>query len=334
MVFPLILIRDYGLHVEKLLYELDCEVISIVIVNWNSGWLLENCVQSLLRNARGSQIIVVDNASVDSSLHFIAGTKADLLVLRNERNIGFAAGNNLGWHAGKGELILFLNPDTECFPESVSCLEQTLMEDRHVWAVGGHLVSPSGQPRSDFNVRPFPTVGRVAAEMMFLDEIWPSGHWSRSGRAAQSSCAVDVDQPAAACLMVARTALESIGGFDEAFHPAWFEDVDLCRQIRNKGGRIQYQPGARFLHYGGYSLNQISRREFLEFYHTNQIRYFQKHHGSKAAARVKKLVILGLVLRSVFSLAYPLVPDSSRLSSAKTFWSAALRIRQLCEVLS
>jgi len=96
--------------------------------------------------------------------------------------------------------------------------------------------------------------------------------------------------------MVARTALDAIGGFDEIFSPAWFEDVDLCRRIRNQGGRIQYQPGARFIHHGGYSLRRMRRQDFLVLFHTNQIRYFNKHHGPRTASRVKRWVILGLLL--------------------------------------
>ena len=179
---------------------------------------------------------------------------ADLSILRNNRNIGFAAGNNLGWRASKGDRILFLNPDTECLPESIPRLEQTLISDHAIWAVGGRLVGPTGKPQFDFNVRSFPTIGSVASEMFFLDEIWPSNPWSHSVHPDDGGQPVDVDQPAAACLMVSRAALESIGGFDEAFYPAWFEDVDLCRRIRNQGGRIQFQPNACFLHHGGYSL--------------------------------------------------------------------------------
>ena len=307
-------------------------MVSIIIVNWNSGRLLENCVQSLIGNAAGCQIVIVDNASTDSSLTFLERTRADIPVLRNSRNIGFAAANNLGWRMSKGTSILFLNPDTESLHGSVELLDSTLSADNGVWAAGGHLVSPSGQPQSDFNVRPFPTVGRVAADMLFLDEIRHFSPRIRPRRVSPGNVVMDVDQPAAACLMVKRTALESAGGFDESFRPAWFEDVDLCKRIRNQGGRIRYVPGARFIHHGGYSLSRMSWQDFLESFHSNQIRYFRKHHGPHTAARVKKIVVLGLFLRSAISVAYPLAPGLSRLSSARAFWMAARRIGKLPEV--
>jgi GT2 family glycosyltransferase len=306
-------------------------MISIVIVNWNSGALLENCVRSLLSNAAGCQIVIVDNASDDSSMSFADAMGTALSVLRNSRNAGFAAGNNLGWRASKGDVILFLNPDIECLPGSIHHLEQTLASDPAIRAAGGCLISPSGKSKKDFNVRSFPTVGSVASEMIFLDEIWPSNPWSHRVRPADSGQAVDVDQPAAACLMVSRAALESIGGFDEAFYPAWFEDVDLCRRIRNQGGRIQFQPNARFLHHGGYSLGRISRQEFLESFHINQIRYFRKHYGRRAARRVQRLISLGLFLRAGGSLIHPPAPETSRAAASRAFLNAARRIFSLCE---
>ncbi len=307
-------------------------MISVVIVNWNSGNLLESCVRSLLNNAGECQILIVDNASSDASLQLAAGLSPDIAILKNKQNIGFAAANNLGWRASTGTRILFLNPDTECLPGSIERLDQTLAADKAIWAAGGHLIGASGRSQEGFNVRPFPSVAGVAAEMLFLDKIRRPRPVSCAAGAASGMLAVDVDQPAAACLMVNREALEKIGGFDEAFGPAWFEDVDLCRRIRDHGGRIQYQPEARFRHLGGYSLNRLSRQSFLVTFHLNQIRYFRKHHGPRAAARVKRLIIWGLRLRSALSLVYPPATGEPRISLAKTFWDAARYVGEQSEV--
>jgi N-acetylglucosaminyl-diphospho-decaprenol L-rhamnosyltransferase len=307
-------------------------MISIVIVNWNSGSLLGNCIRSLLQNARGCQIVIVDNASTDSSLDFAADIRLDATIIRNSENMGFAAACNRGWQASAGRFVLFLNPDTECCPDSISYLEQTLTADKTVCAVGGRLIGESGRLQVGFNVRPFPSIWRVAAETFFIDEVLPVRSRYGSAAGGPSPVAFDVDQPAAACLMVPKTVLETLGGFDEAFYPAWFEDVDLCRRIHHRGGRIQYQPAARFLHHGGYSLSKLSRQSFLEYFHTNQIRYFRKHLGWHAAQRVRRLAILGLRLRSALSIFYPLAPNASRMSSVKIFWNAARRIPKVHEV--
>jgi GT2 family glycosyltransferase len=158
----------------------------------------------------------------------------------------------------------------------------------------------------------------VAAEMLFIDEL-RGKHRSNASLPGNS---MDVDQPAAACLMTTKAALESVGGFDEIFYPAWFEDVDLCFRIHKSGGRIQFQPQARFLHYGGYSLDRVSRQNFLKHFHTNQIRYFRKHRGRLVALWVQKLILIGLFLRLAASLIYPLIKNTSRSKSAGIFWSA------------
>jgi len=301
---------------------------AVVVVNWNSGDFLSRCVYSLLRNAEGRQIIVVDNASEDSSLQFLPSLSSNVTLVRNRENVGFAAANNLGWRASKEAFILFLNPDTECFPGSVGRLEQTLIDDKTIWAAGGRLISPSGQTQFGFNVRCFPTLGSVVAEMLLIDEIWKGNPWTRHNPipVTDNSSVIDVDQPAAACLMTSRAALEAVGGFDETFRPAWFEDVDLCRRIRNLGGRIVYQPDARFLHQGGLSLRHITGEAFLECFHTNQIRYFAKHHGTRMAARVRNVISIGLLIRGALSLVHPLVHNASRADSARTFWKAARHI--------
>ena len=181
-------------------------MISIVIVNWNSGRHLERCIHSLRENGPDCEIIVVDNASTDSSIHFAARAETDFTVLHNDSNKGFAAACNRGWQEAKGEYILFLNPDTECTPGSIESLEQALTANTSIWAVGGCLIAPDGKPQSDFNVRPFPTIGRVAAEMFFIDEMHRAFGREHPAKKDPPAMAIvmDVEQPAAACLIVTR----------------------------------------------------------------------------------------------------------------------------------
>lgn len=275
-------------------------MVSVVIVNWNSGPLLERCVRSLGEHAPNADIVVVDNGSGDGSLAFTEEIEPPLKVIRNRENAGFAAACNQGWRAMAGEQILFLNPDTECLAGAAERLAVALGREDSIWAAGGCLVDDTGNPQAGFHLRAFPTIGAVAAELLLLDEIWPNNRWTRRYRMADwnHDARGDVDQPAAACLMVRRCRLEELDGFDERFRPAWFEDVDLCRRIRNTGGRIVYEPEARFRHKGGVSLRSLDQEEFLLHYHANQIRYFAKHHGEAAAGKVRSLVIAGLRLRA------------------------------------
>jgi len=305
--------------------------ISVVVVNWNAGHLLERCLRSVAAHAPGMELTVVDNASEDGSLDRAWNAGAGTRAIRNPANLGFAAGCNAGWRQSHGDPVLFLNPDAGCTPGSVAALAGALLAENSIWAAGGMLVGDGGEPQTGFNVRAFPTIGAVAAELLLLDEFWPANPWTRRYRAPrlEAGRVSDVEQPAGACLMVRRVALEALDGFDERFHPAWFEDVDLCRRIRAAGGRIVFQPEARFLHAGGSSLRRLGRAEFLSAYHTNQARYFLKHHGAEAARRVLRLAAAGMRLRAVLALARPASGGASRLASFRIFMSAARRFASL-----
>jgi GT2 family glycosyltransferase len=300
-------------------------MISIVIVNWNSGKLLEGCIRSLA--SESCEITVVDNASQDGSLDFLE-SETRATVLRSADNAGFGAANNRGWRNSRGNPVLFLNPDIEAFPGSISALSGVLIQDLEIWAAGGLPVDKNGKPQVDAYVKPFPTLGGVAAEMFFLEEIWPGNPWTRRVSTAkmEGTPVRTVDQPAAACLMIRREVLEELGGFDENFAPAWFEDVDLCKRIRDRGGKVVLHTGARFLHLGGASVARIGYEAFVKIFRRNQIRYFEKHGRPGTAKSVRRLLVAGMFLRASASLLVPVVPGATRIQSAKLFWGMAREI--------
>jgi len=300
-------------------------MISVVVVNWNSGRFLEKCVVSLCNHAAECEMIVVDNASDDGSADFIASSDPGLIFIQNAENAGFAAANNAGWRRSRGDPILFLNPDVECTRDAIGQLERAILQETAFWACAGRLLPAAGARQTHDYVRRLPTVSSVAAEMLLLDEIWPGNPWTRRYRMTGEDFGRirEVEQPAAACLMVRRSALECISGFDERFSPAWFEDVDLCKRIRDAGGKILLQPAARFFHHGGYSLNRLSYGKFLEHYHTNQIRYFAKNYGRRESRRVRGFVIAGMHLRAGISIFRSLLKGSTRAESFRVFRTAA-----------
>jgi GT2 family glycosyltransferase len=99
--------------------------------------------------------------------------------------------------------------------------------------------------------------------------------------------------------MIRRAAFEEVGGFDEQFYPAWYEDVDFCRRLTDAGWEIYYAPSAEFLHEGGYSAGALGVEKFAEAYYTNQLRYARKHLGRTGSAAIRVSMAAGMIARMI-----------------------------------
>jgi GT2 family glycosyltransferase len=110
---------------------------------------------------------------------------------------------------------------------------------------------------------------------------------------------LQVEQPAAAALMIRRDAYDDVGDFDEQFYPAWYEDVDFCQRLKTKGWEVYFVSKAQFLHEGGYSVEAMGATDFLNSYYTNQLRYARKHFGVLGAAVVRTSIVAGMIARMI-----------------------------------
>lgn len=277
---------------------------SILIVNWNAGPLLLPCVRAAV--STGEEVIVVDNASSDGSADHLAALVPAARVFRAPENRGFAGGVNLAARHATGDWLLLLNPDTRIGIDAVRALRDALARRPDAAAAGGCLVDEAGRPQHGFTVRRFPTLASIASDLLLLDEAWPGNPFRRRYLAADvpldGEVPLEVEQPAAACLMLRRGAFDEVGGLDERFHPAWFEDVDLCRRLVAAGHRILLVPRARVTHAGGVSLRTLDAPAFARAWYRNLRRYVSKHHGRVASALVWALIAAGMSLRGVAGL--------------------------------
>jgi GT2 family glycosyltransferase len=256
---------------------------TVVVINWNSGDLLRTCIESLVAATTDLAILVIDNASRDYSLDFITDFHNRVRLIGNSSNRGFAAAANQAFEWTATPYILILNPDVQVLPGAVQLLEEFM--DSHPWAgAAGGFVGKKYLPRA------FPTVGALVRENLGLG----------SGPAPiQSSEPIQVDQPAAAALMIRRDAYEATGPFDERFFPAWYEDVDFCLRLKARGWKIFFVPAAEFIHQGGYSAESLGSERFLRAYYRNQVRYVEKHFGSFATIVVRASIAAGMIGRVI-----------------------------------
>jgi N-acetylglucosaminyl-diphospho-decaprenol L-rhamnosyltransferase len=275
--------------------------VSVLIVSWNAREHLARCLRALALASAPHEIIVVDNASGDQSAELVERDFPRVRLVASPRNLGFAGGVNLARRSASAPLLLLLNPDAEARPGAIDRLADSLDGMPDVAAVAGRLVNADDSPQSGFNVRRLPTLASLAVDLLFLDHLWPDNPVTARyyARDLDPDSSADVEQPAAACLMVRAEVFDRIGGMDERFYPAWFEDVDLCRRILNAGRRIRYEPAATFVHRGGVARDTLGAQAFLRTFHANMVRYVQKHHGPGAAAVIRGLILLGALPRAL-----------------------------------
>jgi GT2 family glycosyltransferase len=255
-----------------------------VVVHWHDEELLAELAAAWPPDPR-FELLVVDNGSTGWTVPLPPGVR----VLRPGRNLGFAGGANAGVAAAKGEIVLILNPDA--VPEA-GALDR-LLEGFAAWpdaaGLAPRLVGLDGAHQSAWQLR------RLPSPLALVLQAFPG--FGGTANIAEPEPGVPVEQPAAAALALRREALAAVGGFDAAFHPAWFEDVDLARRLRDRGFALRYWPAARFRHRLGSTVPRLGYGPFLYVYYRNLGLYLARHHGRVWAAAARAALVPGIALR-------------------------------------
>ncbi|MDQ3667294.1 MAG: glycosyltransferase [Acidobacteriota bacterium] len=214
--------------------------ISIIIPVFNKVDFTFQCLRSLLPEIdfSTSEIIVVNNASTDSTSQ-VLGHFGDLIsVIDNRENQGFVNACNQGAAAAVGEYLLFLNNDTVVQAGWIGNLLDTMKNDSSVGAVGSMFLYPDGRIQEAGGI------------------VWKTGEayhygWGESPSDRKYNFTREVDYCSAASLLVKKSLFDTLGGFDRRYAPAYYEDVDLCFGIRSLGHKVIFQPLSRVMHYEG-----------------------------------------------------------------------------------
>jgi GT2 family glycosyltransferase len=226
--------------------------VAVIIVNWNSGQYLKKCLQSLkAQTISPTRVLVVDNASSDSSMDGLEQIFGDWEFIYLDRNTGFASANNLAVkQAGNCEWIIFLNPDAFARPEWLENLMQATVRFPDVKMFGSHmlgyengLIDGTGDI---YNVSGF---------------AWRRDHGMKSSEIKRRSG--EIFSPCAAASLISRDVFLEVGGFDENFY-CYNEDVDLSFRLRLIGHRCFYVCDAVVEHVGS---DSTSRHSDFAVYH-------------------------------------------------------------------
>jgi N-acetylglucosaminyl-diphospho-decaprenol L-rhamnosyltransferase len=269
--------------------------VHVVIVNWNSGTLLEECLQSFAAAADDDvtlrRVSVVDNASTDGSCdELVAAASLPLALIRNAENRGFGAACNQGAAGSDADFILFLNPDTRLAPGSLELPARYLGSPHHatVGIVGIQLADQDGQVAR--NTARAPTARSMIGHSLGLDRLGLAAFPRHFDEDWPHDETRPVDQVMGAFFLVRREVFEVLGGFDERFF-VYFEDMDFAVRARERGWTSVYLAGARAFHRGHGTTHRATERRTFYFLRS-KLHYAFRHFGAPSAAAVAAVTLL------------------------------------------
>jgi len=283
--------------------------LSIITVNYNSGELLLDCLRAVFENTATVRFeyLVVDNASrPDGLLERMTAEFPDVCLLRNETNVGFAAGCNVGIAHATGRYVLLLNPDTVVQPHALDRMVEFLDGRSDVAVLGSPLIGPDGRDQGVAG-RDFPTpLAALFGRTTILTRLFPRNRFSARFSSRQSpteGAPFEVDWVSGACMMVRRAAIDDAGVLDPGYFFMW-EDADWCFQFKRAGWRVYCYHEAHVIHREGSSRNrgwQALRLSTVGF-HQGAYRYYRKNINSRSYDPVHLVVGAGLAARTMFVL--------------------------------
>jgi len=271
--------------------------VSVVIVTHNSLPALTDCLNSLGAAATKTplDLIVVDNGSTDKTVDRVIKQFAEVRIIRNERNLGFAAACNQGAKGAPGEYLLFLNPDVQIDKDAIERLVAVASERDRVGLVSGRLRFPDGSFQA--TCRQFPTTGNMIFSRGSAITRLFAADCSRSKAYTLPDYVETTEVPAVAAtmVMIRKDLFDITGGFDDRFF-LFMEDTDLSLRLHKAGYTNLVVPAAGGIHRWGAG-SDLERKRRLWYHHLSVWKYFLKHFPNGFS-----VVLLPLLLTLNFCL--------------------------------
>lgn len=263
--------------------------LSVIILSYNTRELLRTCLDHLFTavDGRDVEVIVVDNASTDGSQELVAGYSQPLRLIANDRNAGFAAGNNQGLEVASGDVMLLLNSDAFINREAIDHALHTFNRHPQAGIVGLRINNPDGSCQAGSGN--FPSFWDDLAISAGLDQL----RRPRKGVAGPHR----VDWVHGACLFVHRSAYQQIAGLDTTFF-MYSEEVEWCYRCWKHGWEVWYLPDVSVTHVGGGSSRErdVQRRVLL---YASRLRFRQQVGGAISSFLLWLMILAVLGLRVV-----------------------------------
>ncbi|WP_165917250.1 glycosyltransferase family 2 protein [Flaviaesturariibacter aridisoli] len=276
--------------------------VSVIIVNYNVRYFLEQCLHSVQAASRevNTEVIVVDNNSTDGSAEYLQERFPGLVYVANTENAGFSRACNQGLARAGGHYILFLNPDTLLAEDSLERCLAFFESHPRAGALGVRMIDGTGSFLKE-SKRSFPSPLTALYKLFGLSLLFPNsrvfgryhlGHLSEHANH-------EVDVLAGAFMFIPRAVLDEVGSFDEAFF-MYGEDVDLSYRIQEAGYKNYYLADTTIIHFKGESTKRGSLNYVRLFYSAMNI-FVRKHYGGARARMFRVSIQVAIWLRAALA---------------------------------
>ena len=281
--------------------------LSVVILNWNAREYLVACLNSIICQEwrHTVEIIVVDNDSrIDDSAAVVRKDFPGVCLIQTGRNIGFSAGNNLGYAIASGRYVLFLNPDTIVEKGALDALIDWMDAHPEAGACGPRMTYPDGELQN--SSRAFPSFGAGIFRNSFLGRMFPNNPWSRAYLMEDVDRTQEhkADWLSGSALLGRRTALQQVdlgrGPWDETYF-MYCEDVDLCYRLNRAGWDRVYVPQATIQHHIGKS-SDWQQGAMIRRHHMSMLRFYFKHYAHGWGILMIPVAVVGIFFRAAFAV--------------------------------
>lgn len=239
--------------------EIKC---SVIIINYRTKELTADCIDSVFGHFRSVpfEVILIDNDSADGSVDFFRNRFGDSIeLIANDHNAGFGKANNIAAQKAEGEFLFFLNSDTIITSDFFNTIFDLYKSDKELGIVAPKLLMENGLEQ-EYAYGKFPTF---------------KGLFIRNSRQDSANDKSEVDWLSGAALFIKKEIFDNIGGFDDSFF-MYFEDIDLCKRVKELGYKNISLSSVSLIHLGGKSAGNFSRKKM---YYISQSYYFKKHFG-------------------------------------------------------
>jgi len=267
--------------------------ITVIIVSFNTRDELDACLASIAASppSIAHRITVVDNASSDGTPAAVRRDWPEVRLIASDRNLGFAAANNLAIREAETEFVLLLNSDTRVPPGAIDAIVRALESDPGAVAAGPRLVGADGRPEISFGpmMGPFNELRQKALGRLYERRVPAAvARVTRMTRRRHHP-----DWVSGACLLVRRADALAAGLLDDRYF-LYAEDVDFCAALRSLGRHILFTPDAEVVHLRGAS-GRKRRGETARAYRRSHLAFYEKHHPRWAPLLRAYLRLRGLL---------------------------------------